>query len=84
MRLPFLNPLPPRPTSPYFEGYLSATRLNTKSPEGGIVRMPANVYGTGSHAQNAFIEGVTDSTNDRLPRQPADRVSRAHPPWRLL
>lgn len=82
VKLPFLRP--PSTISPYNEGYLSATRLGTKQQDGGIVRMPRNVFSDGSQAQAAYIEGVSDSISDRGPRQPTDRVSRAYPKWRLI
>jgi hypothetical protein len=83
VKLPFLPPPKPR-LSPYCEGYLTAHSTGITQINGGIVPMPARVYGEGSDAQAAFIAGISDSIKDREPRKPYHRVSRAYPPWRQI
>lgn len=73
-----------RTISPYIVGYLSATGAGTRQQDGGIVCMPHRVYDGDPYAEEAFLVGMADSIEDRRPRRPTDRVSRAHPPWRLL
>lgn len=69
---------------PYFIGYLMAHKSGTRQQDGGIVCMPRRVYEDNSEAEEAFLVGMADSIEDRRPRRPTDRVSRAHPPWRLI
>lgn len=73
-----------RTISPYVVGYLSATGAGTRQHDGGLVRMPHQVYGDGSDAHAAFMAGVADSIVDRGPRLPTDRMSRAYPPWKII
>lgn len=74
----------PKPLAPYFQGYLAANAAGTTQMYGGVIRMPTRIYPDGSEADDAFIEGAADSISDRGPRRPSHRVSRAHPPWRLI
>lgn len=75
---------PRRSIAPYFLGYLNAHASGTRQFEGGLIRLPPQIYGDGSDAQTAFLQGVADSVVDRGPRLMEDRVSRAHPPWRRI
>lgn len=82
MNLPFLKPRPS--PAPYLQGYLNANATGAKQMDGGIVRMPPQIFSEGSAAQAAYYQGIADSIADRGPRKPYHRVSRAHPPWRMI
>lgn len=74
-----------RTTSPYYVGYLAAHNWGTRRlTDGLLVAVPPHSYVQGSPAHQAFAEGCGDSADDRAPRKPFHRVSRAYPPWRQI
>lgn len=67
--------------APYFQGYLDAKRKGTYVLSDGIARLPVRIYGLGSDADAAWMEGVTDYCSDTIAKP---RTSRTFPPWRLI